>query len=130
MYTKLVAKYMDGKVKKGFSDDFLLLRETFHLKGDKQVEGEVVNLSDLKAVFFVDGYSGNSDFKDDKSSVRPAYKRRVSMHFSDGEEIVGYTDDDLEVSDIIRLVPSDPLSNNRLIFVVKKNTTSIKLLDA
>lgn len=131
MYTKVVAKYLDGQIKKGLSDDFLLFRETFHIiKETDPQEEEEVRLSELKAVFFVDDYQGDSTYMEDRYAIRPTYKKRVAMQFSDGEEIVGYTDDDLEQNEVIRLVPVDPLSNNALVFVIKKNTSSIQPLDA
>jgi hypothetical protein len=130
MSTKLVAKFLSGEIKKGVSYDFLLIRETFHLQLESDpVNQEEIRLSDLKAVFFVEDYSGDSGYSDNKNARRPTYQQRVSVKFQDGEEIVGYTDDDLDENQVIRLVPADPLSNNNLIFVVKKNAKSIKSIE-
>ncbi len=130
MSTKLVVKFMDGRIKKGFSDDFLFLRKTFHLREMSNSENEEeVHIADLKAVFFVGDYDGNPNFKEDNNTERSTYNHRVAIRFHDGEEIVGYTEDDLVQSDVLRLVPVDPLSNNALIFIVKQNAVSIQALE-
>lgn len=131
MSTKLVVKFMDGRVKKGNSDDFLFLRDTFHFRQEVSDADrlEEISISDLKAVFFVGDYVGDASYNENKKSKRPTYNHRVSIRFPDGEEIVGYTDDDLVRTEVIRLVPADPLSNNTLIFVVKENTVSIQSME-
>lgn len=130
MHIKLVIKFLNGETKKGISDDFLLKRETFHLKLEaEQEDQEEVHISDLKAVFFVEDYGGDTRYNENKLARRPTYHQRISVRFQDGEEIVGYTDDDLDRNQIIRLVPADPLSNNTLVFVIKRNTESIRTLE-
>ncbi len=130
MNIKLVAKYLDGRLRKGYSDDFLLLREIFHMtEGSGRGKGEEIRLSDLKAVFFVEDFSGDPGYRENKTARRPAYHHRVSIRFRDGEELVGYTDDDLDRAEVIRLVPVDPMTNNTLIYVMKRNTVSVQSLN-
>jgi len=53
---KIVARYSDGRVLKGYTHDFFPNKSVFHLKsifGGKVVE---VHLKDLKAVFFCEGF--------------------------------------------------------------------------
>lgn len=128
--TKLIAKFMDGRIRKGYSDDFLLLNETFHISNASDAKDkEEIRMKDLKAVFFVDDFAGNSRYVEKKRTSRPTYHNKISIRFHDGEEIIGYANDDYLGSDVIRLVPVDPLSNNTLIFVVRKNTVSILPLE-
>lgn len=130
--TKLIAKFMDGRIKKGCSDDFLLLNETFHMNDASDMKNqEEIRMSDLKAVFFVDDFAGSPRYVEEKRRIRPTYHNKISIRFHDGEEIVGYNNDhnnDIK-SDVIRIVPLDPFSNNTLIFVVRKNTVSILPLE-
>jgi len=128
--TRLIAKFMDGRIRKGYSDDFLLLNETFHMSDTPDQENqEEISMSDLKAVFFVDDFAGNPQYVEKKRTSRLTYHNKISIRFHDGEEIIGYANDDYLGSDVIRIVPADPLSNNTLIFVVRKNTVSILPLE-
>ena len=62
---KIVVKYKDGKIVKGWSTDFGPNKEIFHLHPLEEYGKDVLEIetSSLKAVFFVKDYKGNKDYK-------------------------------------------------------------------
>ena len=60
---KIVVKYKDGKIVKGWSTDFGPNKEIFHLHPLEEYDKDVleIEVDSLKAVFFVNDYIGNID---------------------------------------------------------------------
>src|SRR5262245_39153727 len=92
-----VARFADGKVLHGTTNDFNPARPGFHIlvrePGPAAVSKTVdVPLAKLKAVFFVRSHGGDPkrvaqyDFDSTKGQGR-----RVVVTFKDGESIAGYT---------------------------------------
>src|SRR5262249_23224774 len=79
---------------KGYAD-FDPERPFLHLMplDDPDGEGVEVAVADLKAVFFVRSFDGDPDHDESKDlyQARPPDTRKVSVHFRDGEELVGHT---------------------------------------
>ena len=121
---KIVARYRDGTILKGDSDDFSPDRQTFHLH---VIDGEVVviDINDLKAIFFVKDHEGNKDRKDKYKDARPWSGKRVRVVFSDGEEIIGYTSHHSFEQQGFFITPADLENNNEDIFVITSATRSI-----
>ncbi len=119
---KVVARYVDGRVFKGFTQDFFPNKDRFHLfpaenPTSKPLE---VAVNDLKAVFVVRDFKGDAKYVERKRFLdgdKPAGKK-VAVTFSDGEMIVGSTPG----YDLNRLgffiFPADPKSNNLRVFAV------------
>src|SRR4030042_4457466 len=93
---KIVVRYMDGQVLKGVTNDFFPNKEVFHVipvqapQGSRPLE---LSNSNLKAIFFVKGYDGNSGY-DDKKEFDPdkaAIGRKIKIVFRDGELMIGTT---------------------------------------
>ena len=61
---KIVARYLDGRMIKGFTQDFFPNKPSFHLfpEANPSGEGAKVFLIDLKAVFFVRDFLGKPDY--------------------------------------------------------------------
>lgn len=92
---KVVVHYADGRVVKGFTNNFFPNRPTFHLHpvGGPADKGTEVRVADLKAVFFVKDFEGDPAYNEKKTFVEgqsPA-GRKVEVTFADGEVLVGAT---------------------------------------
>jgi hypothetical protein len=131
---KIVARYQDGRILKGFTTDFLPIKPTFHLTladappSSKPVE---VRVADLKAIFFVKDLKGRPQPSTDRQEFEPgkaAVGRKIRVAFKDGEILVGTT----QGYDPARLgffvIPADPESNNERCFVVTSATREVSLL--
>lgn len=130
---KIVVRYQDGRVLKGFSTDFSSNRNVFHvIPGDATESQQRIPVlqSELKAVFFVKDFQGNSSYNEVKefNSSRTGTGRKVRVHFKDGEILIGTT----QFYDFNRqgffLISADPSSNNDGCFVIIAATKEIIFL--
>jgi hypothetical protein len=133
--SKIVAHYADGKLLKGFSQDFYPNKPSFHLlpstTGFSFTEEAIdVWIQDLKAVFFVKDFAGNPMYRERKDFLEGEHApgRKVRVVFKDGEVMVGSTVGYERQRPAFFMIPADPQSNNRSIFVVVAATTSIRFL--
>ncbi|MBN1637129.1 MAG: hypothetical protein JW920_11470 [Deltaproteobacteria bacterium] len=130
---KIVARFSDGRVLKGVTHDFAPNKPSFHLfmnSGVPSNEPIEINISDLKAVFFVKDYGGNSAYNERKDflSEDKSYGKKVKIVFSDGEILAGTSMGiDLNRPGLF-LAPADPQSNNSRIFVVSSAVKEIQQL--
>lgn len=119
---KVVLRYADGRVVKGFTLDFSPDKSRFHFFAvETQPSGKAleVTMDELKAIFFVRDFAGRPQYEERKHFVEGQRSpgRRIEVTFVDGEALVGYT-----VSYDTRrlgfiLFPADPQSNNLSAFV-------------
>ena len=128
MSNKIVVHFMDGTVKKGFATDFDKEAEKFHLKDKDTQEPHEVEISTLKAVFFVKDFEGNPDYQERHDFDRAGLGKKIRVIFRDGEMIVGYTTGYSPDRPRFFLFPADPHSNNERIFVVTASTQSVEFL--
>ncbi len=133
--SKIVAHYADGRLLKGFSQDFYPNKPSFHLlpstTGFSFTEEAIdVWIQDLKAVFFVKDFAGNPMYRERKDFLEGDHLpgRKVRVVFKDGEVMVGSTVGYERQRPAFFMIPADPQSNNRSIFVVVAATTSIRFL--
>ena len=124
---KVVARYIDGKVAKGLSQDFFPNKDHFHIYPADKSSGETVEilLKELKAVFFVRDFVGNFQYNERKEYLegdKPS-GRKIEVMFKDGEVLVGTTLGYDPSRPGFFLFPADPKSNNVRVFAV---TTSVK----
>jgi hypothetical protein len=129
----IVAHFQDGRVLKGFTNDFAPARDRFHLHpldaapGTRPVEIEVPK---LKALYFVKDFAGDPkrDERPTFASDRPISGRRVEVLFHDGERLVGTTQGYHAERPGFFVVPADPASNNERCFVVVAATRDVSFL--
>ena len=129
----MVARYQDGRVLKGVTNDFLPAKDRFHLvplesaPGTKPVE---VLINDLKALFFVRDFAGNPQHKEsgDFDPTKAAGGRKIRVVFKDGETIVGTTQGYQPGRPGFFVVPADAKSNNERCFVVSVATREVSFL--
>ena len=140
---KVVARYKNGEVKKGSTGDFFPTKVVFHLKlltGEplyvnieelkvihfvKDIE---ISIEELKAVFIVKNFEGNKDRKDEYTDDMPGGGRKVQVEFSDGEILIGYTQDYSPTRSGFFVVPADISNNNDRIYVITSATEKITFL--
>jgi hypothetical protein len=129
---RVVVRYVDGKILKGYTHDFLPEKDLFHLI-EETVSGEgdihEVQVSELKAVFFVKTFEGNKDYNEKKSfeEVAPAslHGIKIKVTFVDGEVLYGISLGYNKMKKGFFIVPIDPLSNNDRIYVIAAATTKV-----
>lgn len=130
---KIVARFRNGQIKKGYSQDFFPNKPLFHLSKDARGtsgEPEEVQVNDLKALFFVKDFSGNPNYKEQKIFMerdKPS-GRKVEVTFGDGEvlqgSVLGYNPKQLGFF----LFLADPKGNNIRVFVVNNAVKNFRYL--
>jgi len=127
---KIVVRYADGKIQKGFTSDFSPNRVMFHLTGRSDQKTEVVYINKLKAVFIVKEFDGNPNYREasDFDDSQQVYGAKLRVHFSDGEKLVGvgmgYNPNKIGFF----LTPCDPDCNTIRAFVVLECVDHIEKL--
>ena len=129
----MVARYQDGRVLKGVTNDFLPAKDRFHLvplesaPGSKPLE---VLVADLKAVFFVRDFAGNPQHQEsgEFDPAKAAGGRKIRVVFKDGETMVGTTQGYQPGRPGFFVVPADAKSNNERCFVVSVATREVSFL--
>jgi hypothetical protein len=131
--SKVVARFADGRIKKGYTRDFSPDKPVLHIIRDHAKEStdpEELNLADLKAVFFVKNFAGNPNYAERK-------------HFAEGDNPEGekvevtFTDGEILQGSVLRynaresgffFFPADPQSNNLTLFVVNTAVKKLRYL--
>jgi hypothetical protein len=126
MQDKVVAHFLNGYVLKGITSDFSPNKKGFHLVDDN-TEVHTINISDLKALFFVKNFEGNPDYNDKHDVERKGLGSRIKVDFKDGESLVGYSKGTSEKGMGFLITPVDPDSNNIKIFINKEATSNVSL---
>ncbi len=117
---RFVAHFADGRIFKGFTRDLVPNRPSFNLLLADSGERRTILLTDLKAVFAVKSFEGDSRRRDSQEGERAGYGKKIRVLFKDGEEIVGYTNGYTPERPAFFLFPVDPESNNHRILVVNR----------
>ena len=130
---QVVAHYLDGRLVKGTTNNFLPGKDLFHLLASGQTiqaKPTEVLLVDLKALFFVKDLRGNPNLEEktqfDPGKVLPG--RKIRVVFKDGEVLVGTTQGYQPGRPGFFVVPLDERSNNERCFIVSSSTQAINLL--
>ena len=129
---KVVARFRDGRVLKGHTADFIPTKSTFHLTVVDSAENKPIPVqhAELKAIFFVKDFKGNSVYNDKKEfdSGRPVAGRKIRVVFKDGETMIGTTQGYQQGRPSFFLIPADPQSNIDRCFVVSSATKEITFI--
>jgi hypothetical protein len=130
-FQKIVVRFADGSLMKGFTQDFHPSRGQFSLWpaiNARPSERTIVPVERLKAVFFVRNFNGNPGYRERKSFTVRGQGRRVEVTFADTEVIVGttlnYRPDGLGFF----VSPADPAANNTRVFVVGSAVRRVRFL--
>jgi len=129
---RVVVGYNNGKVIKGFTEDFYPNKERFHLfPADNPSGGGIeVSVNDLKAIFVVRDFIGDPLYKERKEYVegeKPS-GRKVEVTFKDGEMLVGSTLGYDPKRQGFFVFPADPKGNNIRAYVVSSAVVKVRYL--
>ena len=132
---KVVAHYLNGKLVKGITQDFLPNKDRFHLHPLTKATGETgppmeVLVKDLKALFFVRDFGGNANYVERKKYVEGEHPqgRKMEVTFADGEIMVGSTLGYDPSRPGFFIFPADPKSNNIRVFAVSTSVKKVRQL--
>jgi hypothetical protein len=128
---KIVTRFMDGRLVKGYVRDFSIESETIVLSDQETLEEIRVPIAELKAIFFVKNFGGSSKHVERKAfGVRKNPGKKVFIKFSDNETLVGFIEGEVpwdrgfslaKLGEKVKgffLTPVDADSNNNKVFVV------------
>jgi len=124
----VIARFRDGKLLKGTTQDFAPNRKVFHIYegGDLSSKAVEVELDQLKAVLYVKDFAGNPRRRDTYSFDKMVgHGRKAEVIFSDGERIFGFVMGYHADRPGFFLVPADPESNNERIYVLNAAVRSL-----
>src|SRR5262249_46290476 len=93
---RIVARFQDGRVLKGFTTDFLPAKDHFHMVLEEQGTGGKavdVRVPALKALFFVKTFEGDPAHhrSNEPAPGSTVAGRKIRVLFKDGEVMVGTT---------------------------------------
>lgn len=127
---KVVVHYSDGRIAKGYTNNFFPNRPVFHLKPLDSDSGVEISVRDLKAVFFVKDFAGNPAYNEKKGfdGEKPPAGRKVEVIFTDGETLVGATLGYDPGRPGFFITPPDEQSNNLRVFVVSTAVRNFRYL--
>ena len=124
---KVVARFKDGTILKGKTNDFFPNKTSFHVE-TLNGETEAIDVEQLKALFLVKDFEGNKDYDEEFNDQVSGAGRKIKVTFSDGEIITGYTLGYSPNRQGFYMTPADLKSNNVRIFVIKSATEKIEFV--
>jgi len=130
---KIVVRFLDGKMVKGYTQNFSPNRPVFHvLPMDAPVGTEPVEIRvvDLKAVFFVRDFLGDKSY-DERKAPDPGEKiqgRLIEVTCGDGEILVGSTAGYDPKRSGFFFFPVDPRSNNIKAYILTSGVRGVRFL--
>ena len=127
---KVVVRYADGRIIKGYTQDFLPTKPSFLVRPidiGTSIDAVEVMIRDLKAVFFVRDFVGNPNHIDPKdfSDGVDAPGILLQVTFKDGEVIVGSALSYDPQRPGFFILPADSNGNNLGIFVVSHSVMQV-----
>src|SRR5262245_19796625 len=127
-HRKVVARYADGRLVKGYTFDLGPAQLRFHVFAQPSASGPStqVLVRELKAVFFVRDLVGNPSRQDGREfPSSDEAGRYIEVRFRDGEVMIGTADSPTTDPLGFFLVPMDPESNNLRVYVVAAATRAV-----
>jgi hypothetical protein len=129
--SSVVAHFLDGKVVKGVTQDFLPPTPAFHVATGPTEFPVQVRCSQLKALFFVRDLEGNPQRSDLRGFIagppETTHGRKIAVRFPDGELLCGYSHSYSPRRPGFFIFPADPGSNNLRVFVNVSPGTEVKV---
>jgi uncharacterized protein DUF6982/PilZ domain-containing protein len=125
---KVIARFLDGRIVRGYTNDFNASKPHLHLTEDAAGESRKVKIAQLKALFFVREFTGDSRRVDRQEFDQRAYGRKVEVTFSDGEILLGTTMGFKSPEHPFFVQPADGASNNLRVFVTPAAARQVRFL--
>jgi hypothetical protein len=128
-WQRVVARFRNGRVVRGYTNDFHPSKSHLHLTPeDNKGETLFLALSQLKAVFFVRDFSGDPARVDRAEFADGHHGRKIEVAFEDGEVLVGTTLAYRADGSGFFVHPADAGSNNMRVFVSPGATLHVRFL--
>ncbi len=127
---KVAVRFRDGRVLKGTTQDFVPGKPFLHLHTQNSSEAVEIQIEELKAIFFVKDFGGRPEYSESKAFPQqiPASKgRKIVAVFRDNEVITGYTFGYDPGRSGFFIMPTDEMSNNERVFVVRSAVKEVGL---
>ena len=70
MQNRIVLHFIDGKIMKGFTDNFFPNKNLFHVRDKDNGTATEIDLLKLKGIFFVKSFEGNRNYKERTDTER------------------------------------------------------------
>lgn len=130
---KVVVRYADGRIIKGYTQDFSPTNPSFHVcpfDPGTSMDSVDILVGDLKAVFFVREFLGDPNYLERKEFFEGAkiIGKVLEVTFKDGEIIVGSSLRYNPERPGFFISPADPKGNNLGIFVVSQAVSKVRYL--
>jgi hypothetical protein len=130
---KIVAHYQNGRLAKGFTNDFLPTKDRLHIvpmDAPPNAPPHEVLVNELKAIFFVKDFRGDPQHRDKNEfdPQKPAPGRKLRVVFKDGEVLVGTTQGYQPGRPAFFLVPADTTSNTERCFIISSATQEVSFV--
>jgi len=127
---KVVARFMNSELLKGYTNDFFQKKPSFHVGSDPLGRGIEVVVKDLKALFFVKDFEGNPAHETKQSfDEKGVYQgKKAEVIFVDGEKISGTVLSYDKERPGFFIVPADEECNNTRAFIVSASMKELKFL--
>ena len=121
---KIVARFKDGSILKGTARDFVPDERILNVK---VINGgiEKIDITELKAIFFVKDLKGDESHKKQYKDVQLWGGQKVKVEFTDGEVIIGYSSNLSTGKYGFFITHADNKGNNEKIFVVTAATQNV-----
>ncbi len=125
--SKIVARYNNQQVVKGYSNNFFPNKLFFHLESPDG-DSHRIDMDKLKAVFFTKDFEGNKNRKDDYSHEVRGAGRKMRVEFNDGEVVIGFSLGYSPERLGFFLTPADVNGNNERIFVLNESSNKVEFV--
>jgi uncharacterized protein DUF6982/PilZ domain-containing protein len=128
-WQKVIARFRDGRLVRGYTADFHPSKPQLHLSAEPHSSDALfLQLSQLKALFFVRDFNGDQTRVDRHEFGATAQGRKVVVTFHDGETLIGSTLGYRGEGEGFFVQPADPRSNNLRVFVAPGATQQVRFL--
>src|SRR3989337_1541551 len=105
---KVVARFNDKRLLKGYVGKFTGDSATVIIKEADTGKEHAVPIEDLKAIFYVRTFEGSKEYKEKKIyGAGKKLGRKVFVKFRDGEKLVGFLEADVPPDKILSFLKSD-----------------------
>ncbi len=138
---RVVARFNNGIVLKGYAKNFSIDCDSFVLDETGSGKAHHIALAELKALFFIKTFEGNSKHRDKKIFSAGGKKgSKVYIKFLDEESLVGFVDGEIpwekgyflskegSKAKGFYLVPVDDCCNNVKVFVVASSVQDMTVM--
>ena len=128
-WQKVIVRYRDGNLVRGFTCNFNAMRPHLHVSPEPSSRDSViVPVNQLKAVFFVRDFAGDPDHIEENTFDDSTKGRKLEVTFDDGEILVGTTLSYRPDGQGFFVHPADTKGNNLRVFVSAGAVRSVRFL--